>query len=144
MLPYNIRVGTEKDIPQVVSMSERLHRVSPYKGLPFSPKKVERLSYELLDTGVILLSDDGMLAGRLIEPHFSAVKLATELFWWSFNQNPTRKLKEELALHDAFEYWAIHVAKADAVQSGSFRKSKYFTRRGYIECETPYLYVKEN
>lgn len=124
-------------------MCSEAHKETPYSELSFDPNKTAQTVYGCIKhSGVVFLSDHGLLIAKVIEPHFSNDKVASELLWWVSDKS-MRGSREKAVLHEAYEYWAMHVVQTKAVQTGSFQKSKYFKRRGYQECETPYLYVRQ-
>ncbi len=71
------------------------------------------------------------------------MRVAVEHMWYVHPSH--RKGRLGLELQQAYEYWAQHVAKADAVQMGLLtnlvpdKVAKYYTRKGYNEMERVFI-----
>lgn len=94
-----IREATHADLPRIVELGAAFHAMSPYGVIPFAPEAFEGFAGRLIDGGVILLSEDGMIGGLLSPLYFNpAVVMGAELFWYAG--------KTGKALREAFEQWA--------------------------------------
>lgn len=128
-----IREATYADLELIGELGAAFHAACPYADIPLDPEAFEDFAGKLIDGGVILLSDEGMLGG-LLHPMFfnpSAI-FGAELFWWA--------PKEGRALREAFEDWAkshgaMGVLFAGLANERSNTVTKLFERAGYAPTE---------
>lgn len=94
-----IRRATIEDLPHILELGRQFHAYSPWKHIPINEDDLSAMLKNVIETGVILLSYNGMCGG-IINPLYinNDHKAAIELFWWA----PS----EGLALRQAFEEWA--------------------------------------
>ena len=132
-----IRAATRDDIPRVVELGAAFHAMCPYRAIPFDPEGFKVFAGKLIDGGVILLSDDGMIGGLLNPLYFNpAVILAAELFWYAGTTG--RQLRE------AFEAWAKDQGAHGAAFSGLADDRhaairRVFERAGYAPAEQAFF-----
>lgn len=134
-----IKRATSKDIDHAVALGARFHEYSQHKAIPYDQEAMAVFMGALVEAGILLLAEDGLLGGCLAPLYFNpSFKVATELFWYS--------PKEGRALRKSFEEWAIEHG-AWAVQFSGMRDDraatvdKVFRRAGYEPVETGYLKV---
>lgn len=95
-----IRPAIEADIPAVIDLIERLAVAVSGPQKPCRIRTGETLAGLLHDPqGVILVSDRGFIAGRIIQTVISPEPVAVELGWYAEDRSG-------LALLRAFEAWA--------------------------------------
>lgn len=95
-----IRPAIEADIPAVIDLIERLAVAVSGPQKPCRIRTGETLAGLLHDPqGVILVSDRGFIAGRIIQTVISPEPVAVELGWYAEDRSG-------LALLGAFEAWA--------------------------------------
>ena len=92
----------------------------------------------LADTGVILLSDRGMIGGSLA-PAYTAPDwlMAVEMFWFAEDGQGLRLLR-------GFEQWAADGGASEVrmtTLAGLSQADAILTRRGYAALETSYTKV---
>lgn len=132
-----IREATHADLPQIVALGAEFHAYSPYRVIPFDGEGFEAFAARLIDGGVILLSDDGMLGGLLNPLYFNpAVVMGAELFWFA--------RKEGRQLREAFERWAEDRGAQGVQFSGLADERqatirKVFERAGYTAGEQAFF-----
>jgi hypothetical protein len=133
-----IRRATHEDVVRIVEFGAAFHAYSPYKDIEFDAGAFGAFCGRMIEAGVILLSDTGMIAGLLNPLYFNpAVVMAAELLWWA-PEGGGRELRE------AFEAWAAE-AGAQGVQFSSLvddraeRVRLNFERAGYAPIETAFL-----
>lgn len=132
-----IREATPDDLAQVVRLGGEFHAHSPYAAIPYDPQAFGAFAGRLIDGGVILLSEDGMLGGLLNPLFFNpSVVMGAELFWWA--------RKEGRQLREAFEAWA-EARGAQGVQFSGLADErqatirKLFERAGYVAGEQSFF-----
>lgn len=132
-----IRQATAEDVPAIVEMGREFHAYSPWRGVPFDAVAVAEFARRLIEGGVVLLSERGMIGGLLSPLYFNpAHVVAVELFWWA--------KAEGGALRAAFEEWGRN-AGAHAVQFSALGDAhaeamdRMFRRHGYARIETGYV-----
>lgn len=133
-----IRIGTIDDYDEIHKLVIAQFFDSPYSGMALSEAKVRDIILDCLRTGVVLLSETGMIAGKVLMPPFSDETIAAEITWYS-SCTGRKKILDESNLYHAFEYWAKYIAKAVFIQGSSLHNSKYFLKRNYKQAETAYL-----
>lgn len=132
-----IRPATLEDMPRVVELGAEFLAVGPYAWVPLDRDAFAAAAAKMIEVGIILLADDGLLGAVLYPFYFNpAVKLAAELFWYS--------PKNGRALREAFEAWAIAQGCAGVTCSGlaNAREAtvrKLFGRAGYQATEVAFV-----
>lgn len=132
-----IRPASLDDLPQVLRLAQEFHAYSPYRDYPFDAEAFGAFAERLMESGIILLSEDGMIGGLLNPLYFNpSVVMAAELFWFA--------RKEGRELREAFEAWATdHGAagvQASALCDDQAEKiRRNYERGGYAPMETAYL-----
>lgn len=91
------------------------------------------------NTDVILISDDGFIAGKAVPFPFGPSIVATELGWYI--RPDSRGNGKGTEFLDAFEYWAKHVAICDLVNMSSIddKVGEYLKGKGYELSERAYI-----
>lgn len=83
-----IRSATEADLPAIVGMSARFYATTSYAGwAAFDPEAAESLARNMIDSGVMLIADDGGpvgMVGLMVVPFMfnPSLKAAYEVVWW--------------------------------------------------------------
>jgi hypothetical protein len=132
-----IRQATADDLARVVELGEAFHAACPYREFAFDAAAFGEFALRLIDGGVILLSDDGMLGGLLNPLYFNpAAVMGCELFWWAGKTG--RQLRE------AFEEWAKDNGAVGVMFSGLSDEReptirKVFARAGYQPGELAFF-----
>jgi hypothetical protein len=90
-----VRRAVESDIPQLIQWGSEFHAASPYADIPYAPERVEATLRQVMQTGIVLVSETGMAAAMLGPLWFSEGVAAQELFWWG-----------DAGLRDGLEEWA--------------------------------------
>lgn len=88
-------IATEADIPRILEWGRQFHAMSPYSDMVFAPERVEATIRNLMEIGVVLISDTGMAAAVMAPLWFSEGLAAQEVFWWG-----------DAALRQGLEDWA--------------------------------------
>lgn len=129
-----IRKATHDDVSMVVDMGSEFHDYSPWRSVPFDRDATSAFVVNLIDHGVVFVSDGGMIGGLMNPLYFNpAFAVGCELFWWA--KFDGRKLMK------AFEEWAQENG-ARGVQFSSLgdeqseRMAVLFDRAGYSKVET--------
>lgn len=132
-----IREATHDDLPRVVELGAAFHAMCPYSGFPLDREAFAEFAARLIDGGVILLSDDGMIGGLLSPLYFNpSIVMGAELFWYA---GTTGK-----ALREAFEAWARDRG-AQGVQFSGLADERQaairrvFERAGYAPAEQAFF-----
>lgn len=132
-----IREATAADLPRIRELGAAFHAYSPYRDFPLDLDAFERFAEGMIEAGVVLLSDDGMLGGALTPLYFNpAILMGAELFWWAGKTG--RQLRE------AFEAWARERGAAGVMFSGLSDEReptirKVFQRAGYQPGELAFF-----
>lgn len=132
-----IRKATIEDVGRVVQLLTEFHAESPYAWAPFDPEGTAAFVANMVERGVVFLSEDGVIGGCLYPLYFNpAVVLAAELFW--FARVDGRKLRE------ALEDWARDQGCAGVTCSGLANTReptirKLFARAGYDSTEVAFV-----
>lgn len=135
-----VRAATPADLPRLVDMGARFHAASPLSAIPFQPADFEAACYSLMRTGILLVSERGMIGGPVFPAFFnSRHRMAQELFWWAEDGQGD-------ALRAAFEIRAAEcgarLAAMSALEGLRIEAvGRRLRRRGYEPVER--LYVKE-
>lgn len=132
-----IREATAGDIDRVVELGAAFHAYCPYRDIPLDRDAFAAFAGRMIEHGVILLSEDGMIGGVLSPIYFNPeVVMATELFWWAG--------KTGKQLREAFETWARENG-AQGVQFTGLADEreatirKVFDRAGYAAVEVGFI-----
>ena len=132
-----IRAATHDDLSEIVRLGADFHAHCPYRDIPFDGEAFGDFCARLIDGGVILLSDDGMIGGLLNPLYFNpSVVMGAELFWWA--------PKEGRQLREAFEAWARAKGAHGVAFSGLADERhatirKLFERAGYAPAEQAFF-----
>ncbi len=132
-----IRQATVDDLELIGDLGAQFLAASPYADVPLDIVAFSDFAGRMIEHGVILLSDDGMLGGVLNPLYFNpSVVFAAELFWWA--------PKEGRALREAFEAWAREHGAMGVQFSGISNEraatvTKLFQRAGYEPVELAFL-----
>ena len=148
MPQYNLKLGTEADLLEVIDRVEEAFREAPYN-LPFSSERTEQVLRDVLKNGVIicLLNEHTQIVGVFIALRTilatSLEPVASELLWYV---HPAyRKSRGALELLAAFEYWATEVAKVGTLILGNMQNNfsekthRLYLRKGYQLAEQTYV-----
>lgn len=127
-------IATEADLPRILEFAKAFHGYSPWSRYPMDEEATANYARNIMASGVILISDKGMIGGLLhAVPFAPSVVAAVELFWWGDGQ-----LKKD------FEAWARERG-ATAIQFSALADdrsdlmARLFRRDGYRPVETGYL-----
>lgn len=126
-------IATEADLPRIVEMGRAFHSYSPWSDYAFDEAGCADYARGIMQAGVIILSDTGMIGGLVHKVPFVGLTVAAELFWWG-----------DGSLKIRFEDWA-RVQGAQAIQFSALVDDKsqamarVFRRGGYRPVETGYL-----
>jgi hypothetical protein len=135
---FNIRVATHQDIDEIVNRCLWHWQDSPFRGVRADEKKIRSFILSLIHGGgLVLLSDTGIFVGQLTIPFMADETIASELLWTSFASG-RKKIREEAALFEAYEYWARYIINATILHIGTYKGHKFLENRGYIKGETTY------
>ena len=132
-----IRKATHDDLSMVIDFGRDFHALSPWREIPFDADSTKDFCARLIDGGVILLSDTGMIGGLLNPLYLNpSYVIACEMFWWA--KSGGRELMEAFeAWGDeqgvfGFQFSALGDDKAD-------RMDRLFDLAGYRKVETGYF-----
>lgn len=129
--------ATKADIPHILDMGERFHKLSPWRDRPYVREAVEQTLSNLIESpvGVLLYNGTGILGGVISPIYFGGGWVAQELFWFA-----DRNGKELL---DAFEEWAgeqgadcVVMAHLTLGEEADERMRRIYEKRGYSLRET--------
>lgn len=129
-----IRKAAYADLDTVVRFGADFHAYSPWSGIAFNADATKAFCARLIDGGVILISDTGMIGGLLNPLYFNPEHIvACELFWWAKSGGR--------ALMEAFEEWGrengAHSFQFSALgDDKAERMARLFDRAGYRRVET--------
>lgn len=148
---YDLKVANLTDLEDIKKITQAFFLSSIYKDKEYDTDKVNGLLIEYLfdptDRVIIL----GLLEGKPVALFAAAVqqilfndsRIATEVLWWVDAEHRRSGLGAKLI--EAFEYWAIEIAKAEYTQltslvdDSSDTLDKYYQRIGYQPVEKAYL-----
>lgn len=131
-----IRAATLEDVPRLVEMGRRFHEAKQHR-YSFNPTDTAGFFVSLIESpaGVVLVADDGFLAGVLASaPSNNAWISAFEVFWWSEGRNGLRLMR-------AFEEWAASKGANEVKFSHPVNEpvvAKILERAGHTAAETIY------
>lgn len=132
-----IRTATHDDVPEIVRLGADFLAICPYSWVPLDAAAFAAFVGGLIDGGIILLSDDGMIGGLLTPFFFNpAYMIGAELFW--FARSEGRELRA------AFEAWAIDRGAACITCAGLANDREQAIRRiytaaGYVPAEIAFV-----
>lgn len=135
----NIRRATADDLDEIVELGAAFHVYGPYAFVPMDRDAFHAFCRALIETGVIFLSEEGMLGGLMNPLYFNpSVTMGAELFWWA--------PKGGRALRIAFEEWAkdqggIGVQFSCLEDEHVTIARKLFERAGYRATEVGHVKV---
>lgn len=123
-----IRPAVEGDIPRCVGMLRRFFLKTGRRG-EYRIDAVERMVRLLMEQGILLVSDKGVIGGLLCPLWPTGEIVAQEFFWWG-----------DAVLLGAFETRAREMG-ATAIQMTALegRVARHYARRGYRQLETVWL-----
>ena len=135
-----IRDATEADIPRILEMGAKFFRaMNRHEVGEYSEAAAESTTRLLIENGILLVSENGMVGG-LVYPFYMTGRLtAQEFFWWS-EDGKGRELM------DAFEKRAKEMG-AETIQMIALesldpqRVGKIYERAGYKPAERSYIKV---
>lgn len=146
-----LKIAELQDVFKIIPVIQDFHQNSPYSDMPFEIDRVSEVLGNVIasPTGIVVYYEEddivkGIIGGVLNDSLFNSKKVANELFWWVGLDY--RKSKIGFELLDAFEYWALKIAKADIIGMvglSNFDTSKIYEKRGYSLRESTYLKIIE-
>lgn len=138
-----MRVAQTEDFEEVKEMVLEFIKTTQHISKYYEEDTVDSLIQNLLSSPggshIILLSEDGFLAGAVVPFIFGKEKVATEIGWYIKPEvRGTGKGKEFLS---AFEYWAKNVAGCTLIQMSSLddKVGEYLKGKGYELSERAYI-----
>ena len=124
----SIRQAVEADIPRCVAMMRTFIAQTGRRG-EFQPESVARTMRLLIEGGILLVSDKGMIGGLLLPLWQTGEQVAHEFFWWG-----------DARLLGAFEEMARERgATAIHMMALEERVARHYAKRGYRKLETVWL-----
>lgn len=133
-----IKIAQETDIDHCLDLLQEYHPHSAYRILPFDRQATRDSLLGVMADGLVLVGPEQILVAKKILAPFSKEPLAAEIALFSTSKT-REKVIQEHELHEAFTYWAKHVANVKVIQDGAFGNTNYFRKRGYLQAETIYL-----
>ena len=132
--------ASESDLPEILRMAELFANESGID-VPFDSISSEFTARQLMDDGLLLVGEGGMIGG-LAYPHFfnAQVIIAQEIFWWVDIEHRGSRLG--LRLFEGFESWARDLgAKHVTMIALASQKPVHnlYLRKGYREMESSYV-----
>lgn len=146
---YNLKVANLTDLQEIKRMCKAFFLSSIYNDKEYDADKVHDTILELLHdpaNRVILLALRGdkpcaVLAATVAPLLFNASRIATEVVWWVDDKHRRSGVGQQLI--EAYEYWAINIAKADYIQlcslNGGDEVGQYYEKIGYKLTEKAYI-----
>lgn len=135
-----IREATAQDLPALLDIGERFHKLSPWRDRPYSPQAVVDTLARMTASpdAVVLFNGTGALGGMVAPTYFGGGLVAQELFWFAD--------KSGRELLDGFEEWArdkgacgvAMISLAIDERTDSIM-GKVYERRGYGLRERTYF-----
>lgn len=132
-----IRVATVDDLPEIGRLGAEFLAASPHAWIGLDPEAFATFAAQMIEHGVIYLSEDGMIGG-IITPFFfnPTVTTGAELFWFA--------RKEGRALRLAFQVWAKERGAACVTCAGLVNDReptirKVYERAGYAASEIAFM-----
>ncbi len=135
-----VRPATPADLDRLVAMGRKFHAASPLAAIPFAAADFAACCRNLMLTGILLISERGMIGGPVFPCYFNVERyMAQELFWWAEDGQGD-------ALREAFEALAAQFgARLSAMSALEGLRidavGRRLRRRGYRPVER--LFVKE-
>lgn len=131
------RKATPDDLPRILELGDAFRAMGPYAWAPLDAEAFATFAAGLIESGVIFLSDEGMLGGCLSPLYFNpSVILAAELFWYA------PKAGDDL--RQAFEAWAKDNGCQAVACSGLANEReagirRIYSRAGYRATEVAFI-----
>lgn len=138
-----MRVARPSDFAQVKELALEFIKTTEHIVKYYDEDYLDALLNSMLtappQTDIILVSDNGFLAGKAVPFSFGPLIVATEVGWYVRPEARGEGVGEELLL--AFEYWAKNVAGCRLINMGSLddKVGEYFKRKGYELTERAYI-----
>lgn len=135
----DVRQATSADLDRIVDLGAEFLAYGPYAFIELDREAFRQACANLIENGVIFISDEGMLGGLLNPLYFApTVSMGAELFWWAPRGGRQLRL--------AFERWAqekgaIGVQFSGLMDSRLDTSRKLFERAGFRPTEVGYLKV---
>lgn len=138
-----LKLASLEDIDLVMSMAMKFAE-STDLGKYADRASIEALTRQFLSSPpeeriIILHGEAGFIAG-LVQPFMlGTVKLATELAWWVEPAYRKKKVGKELV--EAFEFWAVNIARAKLISLACYddEVGKFYEKNGYRLFERAYM-----
>lgn len=138
-----MRVAEPSDFKELKEMVLEFIKSTEHISKHYTEEYVDALLNSMLsaptDTDVILISDDGFIAGKAVPFPFGPISVATEVGWYIKPQSRGNGKGKEFL--EAFEYWAKHVAICDLINISTLddKVGKYLKGKGYELSERAYI-----
>lgn len=132
-----IRRATVEDMPRILELGAEFLAVGPYAWVPLDLDAFAGFAAAMIERGVIILADDGMIGGCLSPFYFNpSVVMAAELFWYS--------PKHGRELRAALEEWAKEQGCVALTCSGLANEReatirRLYERAGYTATEVAFV-----
>ncbi|MFC4728800.1 GNAT family N-acetyltransferase [Coralloluteibacterium thermophilus] len=144
-----IRAATHDDIPAIVEMGRKFYATTSYPSFaPFNPESVAALARMMIDTGVLLVADEGELvgmAGLVVCPFmFNADVLAAhEVMWWVDPDAQGRGTGKALlsAIEPACRARGVGAIQMVHLHNSPPQAAVLYERLGYRHSESSYTKV---
>lgn len=136
-----LRIATFEDYNKILEFAERFLSISRYKD-HFDLDVLNNLISFFLNSSkeerIIILAEEGMIAGQTSSFIFGTKKVATELGWWVEPEYRKSGIGKELL--QAFEAWAKKVGCSLIVMiSLDDELGKFYEANGYSLSERSYI-----
>lgn len=144
-----IRAATPADIPAIVEMGRKFYAATAYQAVaPFDADSVAGLAGMMIDTGVLLVADEGDLVGMVglyVGPFMfnAGLKTAHEVMWWVDPEAQGRGVGKQLlaAIEPACRARGAVSAQMVVLESSPPQAAALYERMGYRHSETSYTKV---
>lgn len=165
---YILSIATIADKAAILPLMINFKNNSPYKDLPTVEEEILKTIEDSIikdnkeciiiianrrgteGTEVAITSDIvynipiGIIVGTITKLPFNKQLQAYETVWWV--EPEYRNTKVGLELYEAFEYWAINIAKVDLINTAAPEDQpqlkKYYTKKGYKPLEQLYYRIQ--
>lgn len=140
-----MRIAQPSDFEEVKKLVLEFIESTEHIKKYYSEEQLDSLLNMLLtspnNTDVILISEDGFIAGKAVPFPFGSSVVATEIGWYIRPESRGNGKGTEFL--EAFEYWAKHIALCDLVNMSSLddKVGEYLKGKGYELSER--VYIKE-
>ncbi len=143
-----IRLAVDEDKDQVKKLSLALHKISPYKELPFSDTKFDmwfNLGITNIQKYVVIVAEEqehlvGVIGGVCTDMPLYDVTITSEMVFYV--QPKYRNLEVPIKLLKAYEYWSKEIMKADYCLVGDMPSkdlSKFYEKLNYTPSIMSYM-----